>query len=356
MSITRVFFYGLVVLFSLGCVNKDKGFAPEEQLSVVLEEVVDHSIIPSVEAFHVSATEFQATVDQFCATKNENNLQALQQSWTEMFERWYRLSIYNFGPINDDLVFPAYTFIDSLRLRGTNYLETVRNEISSDIAASTDLNESYFTGKTFQEVGLLALEVAVYETASAEHSQIAADIVNEYQTSSRKCEVLNGLLAQLVKHASYVEAGWISLHKNSEESYRTLFLADQLDDGAAPHTQLIVSVQEFLDYLQKRNVVLNAAQLSGHSWSAISATIDEVETLLQGTDATTDSIFNLMVVSGNQNAVDTVKATIAAVRKSIEDRDETMLEITLGQLDGNFKREIPDSLDVELGINFTDGD
>jgi hypothetical protein len=33
-----------------------------------------------------------------------------------------------------------------------------------------------------------------------------------------------------------------------------------------------------------------------------------------------------------------------------------MLEISLGYLDGNFKREIPDSLELDLGINFSDGD
>ena len=44
------------------------------------------------------------------------------------------------------------------------------------------------------------------------------------------------------------------------------------------------------------------------------------------------------------------------MRQATADQNEEMLEITLGFLAGNFKREIPDGLNVVLGINFGDRD
>ena len=208
----------------------------------------------------------------------------------------------------------------------------------------------------FQFVGLLPLELLVFETASSEHSQVLANVVAEYEIFPRKCDALTGLAALLTSHAEYLRDGWSEAFKNSDQPYRDLFLAGETEDGSEPITLLITSVQGFLDYLQARTVVTNVAQVSDYSWQAVAATIDEIETLLSGADATTVSIFDIMESTGNQGAIETVEATIASVRESISNRDEILLEVRLGELDGHFKREIPDSLDVELGINFSDGD
>ena len=63
-----------------------------------------------------------------------------------------------------------------------------------------------------------------------------------------------------------------------------------------------------------------------------------------------------MKIKGNENFIPAVESSIEQVRQSIADQNVDMLEITLGFLDGNFKREIPDGLNVDLGINFSDGD
>lgn len=346
------------VAIMAGCVGKDRGEKPIDasDVSVALEQSVDQSIIPAVQAFKLETATLEQNAEAFCSTPSEQQLSALQSSWRITFEQWYALSIFNFGPLDDDIVFPAYTFIDGLRLRGTNYLATVRSEIAEDIAGSQTLDSNYFAGKTFQNVGLLALEVAMFETTTSDYSAATADILADYQNNPRKCDVLLGLANQLLRWANYIEEGWLTEYKNTTEPYRSLFLNAELDDGSEPITQLIVAVQEFLDYLQARNVVNVTAPLAANSWAAMSATIDEVERLLQGTDQTTISLFDIMVATGNQNAVATVQGNIAQIRSAIGDQDADMLEITLGYLDGNFKREIPDSLDVELGINFSDGD
>ena len=358
MYLKSVFSSIVLLLFLCSCTDSDRGepTVVDANLSAALEQATDYAIIAAVEKFTEEANSFSASANTFCAEANASTLTALQEQWRVLFSQWYRLSIYNFGPLDDDLIFPAYTFIDSLRLRGTDYTGTVRSEITADISGDLSLDDDYYALKTFNKVGLLALESVIFETASSEHSQVSENIIAEYQDQSRKCDVLKGLAGQVLARAQYVEFGWLIAHKDSSTPYRTLFINEQLDNGAQPLAQLLVSIQEFLDYLQARNVVTTAAQTSAHSWQAIAATIDEVELLLQGGEQTTDSFFDVMVATGNQNAVDSVNVNLANVRQSITDRNAAMLEINLGNLDGNFKREIADSLNVSLGINFTDGD
>jgi predicted lipoprotein len=366
MTDSRRFLALLTTLCVLsGCVNDDRGTEPEPAVPVnpvltldaAIERAVRGAIVPAVESFLADAEQLRADSGVFCDTPNEASLSKMQESWRAAYEQWFRLSLYNFGPLDDDIVFPVFTFIDSLRLRGTNYLETVRSEVESDTSGSQELDAAYFRGKTFQRVGLLALESAVFETSTPEHSQDLAEVISEYDFQPRKCEVLQGLAEQLVERARYVEQGWLVAYRESDLPYRTLFLGGQPDDdGTEPVTQLLISGQEFLDYLQARQVVVTGAPVSLHAWEAISATIDEVELLLVGDANTSDTLFDVMEATGNQNAVAAVEASINQVRQAIANRDVDMLEISLGFLDGNFKREIPDSLELDLGINFSDGD
>ncbi len=341
------------------CVNDSQGPAPEEltvPVNTALEQAVDNSVLPAVTGFHQRTQALDKAADSFCEQQSAANLEALQQHWRDTFLQWYRLSLYNFGPLNDDFVLPTYTFIDSLRLRGTNYLGTVRSDITSAIAGNAELDDDYFASKTFQRVGLLPLEALIFETAASEHSQAAPDILAEYAAEPRKCLFLQGMAHQLLTRASAVQDGWEVAFKDSNYSYRTLFLGNQLEDGTAPLSQLLVSGQEFMDYLKARKVVNTAAQLSNYAWEGIAAAIDEVEFLMAGRGETNTSFFAIMANTGHQNEVADVRQHIAAAKEAISNRNVDMLHVALGELDGNFKREIPDALDVNLGINFSDGD
>jgi predicted lipoprotein len=339
-----------------GTRENDPVEAAEDSLDKATETAVDKKIIPTVDAFSVQANQFSAQSVAFCDSSDENTLNALQAQWKSLSSQWYKLEIYRFGPLNDDLIFPKINFIDSLRLNGRNYVDTVRTEISKNIASADTLDEDFFDKQVFKNVGLLALESLSFETAASEHSKLPADIVAEYKNLPRKCEVLKGLSNQLVKHANYVQNGWNNDHKASGKPFRDLFISNQLEDGTPALTRLIASTQEHLDYLQKRNVATTAAQISEHSWDNITASIDEVEQLLAGVNESDLSYFDLMSSGGFQNSVGTVKENITRVRQDIQNKDAAALKVSLGKLDGNFKREIPDGLAVQLGINFIDGD
>lgn len=352
-------FISLCLVFLVNC-DGERDNDPIESsagsLSLTLEEAVDKTILPAVEEFSRQANQFNIDAGDFCQGPDDSRLNTLQQGWKSLSAQWYKLAIYNFGPVNDDLIFPRITFIDSLRLRGTDYTNTVRTEIANNISADNALDEAFFDSLTFQKVGLLALESLVFETTTSEHSNDSMEIVVDYENSPRKCDLLNGLSNQIVKHVAYIRDGWKVNHKDTGNSFRTIFLNGELEDGAEPLTILITSVQGHLDYLQKRNVAAVGAQIADYSWENISATIDETEALLNGVGETSTSFFDLMTSSGFQNAVALVEENISEVRQTIQDKDPALLEIALGKLDGNFKREIPAGLQVELGINFTDGD
>ncbi|MGB3621357.1 MAG: imelysin family protein [Ketobacter sp.] len=327
----------------------------QDTISNALRLAVDNSILVAVTGFEAQASGLSTKAATFCEAPATATLSAAQQQWALLVEQWYRLEAYKFGPLDDDIVFPAYNYIDSYRLRGTDYTATVRTEIKAMMNSSESLTEAYFDNKNFNQVGLLALEVTLFETADTQ-SQQPTDILNDFTSAPRKCEILKGLSLQLLKRARYVEEGWNQQHKNSDEPYRELFLSNRLDDGAEPLTQLLASIQEHLDYLQQRNVVTNTSRISGHAWRAVTASIDEIESLLKGDDDAETSFFKLMRKSGFATSVDTVESNIQMARDSITLQDPVQFEIAVAQLDGNFKREIPNGLEVELGINFTDGD
>ncbi|MCT7360436.1 imelysin family protein [Thalassolituus pacificus] len=327
----------------------------QSSLDKALQELTDNSIIPAVNDFASQSAALTNQAEVFCSAPDAAGLTTLQQQWRTLADSWYHLLPLNFGPADDDLVFPPYIYIDSLRQRGNNYSATVRSEINTLLGNTTELNSSYFDNRNFQYVGLLALEIAIFERAS-DASKNTTDIVAEYQAQPRKCDIISGLSNALQVKADYIRSGWTLNHKATGKPYRELFLSNQLDDGTPALTQLLTSAQEFLDYLQQRNVATVAAQSSGYNWPLMATAIDSIEEILQGNSASTLSLFSLMTAAGYDAAVSAVRSNIAAARENISNQDALLFKSSAAQLDGNFKREIPDGLEVDLGINFTDGD
>lgn len=336
-----------------GTRENDPVIVSQLTLDMATEDAMNNSILAAVSRFSTEADNLNSAIDDFCLLPQSESLMLLQQQWLAANNAWFRLVPYKFGPLEDDVVFPAYIFIDSLRLRGTNYIETVREEINTLLESDVELNSAFFSGKTFQRQGLLALEVAVFETASTSNTD---DIVEEYFNNARKCDIIQGWSQLLVARAEYIQNGWTQSYLNGALSYRELFASKQLDDGADPINVLLVAIQEHLDYLKQRNVVTVAGSLSNSAWLAVDASIDEIELLINGTEASRVSMIELMTSAGHTSSVDTVNENIAAIRTAIQSEDADLFNVHVALLDGNFKREIPKGLEVELGLNFTDGD
>lgn len=338
-----------------GSRSNDAVVVSQPSLDAALQKIVDGNIIPAARRFSEASSSLASLAIPFCDAPTQQGLEELQQQWRTTANTWYGLLPYNFGPLNNDVVFPNFMFVDSYRLRGTHYLATVRSDIAADIAADNVLNEAYFSAKNFQRVGLLALEVNLFET-SAEANNTASAIVDEFAEKPRKCEILIQQGLALEKRADQIWQGWTQNYNGSGVPYRDIFIAGNFEDGSTAVAKLLGSVQEFLDYLKLRNVVTTITPLSQTAWQMMTHAIDEVELLVKGDGSTTFTLFGIMTAGGYEMSVETVEENISAVRSGIQSQDASLFGVAVAQLDGNFKREIPDGLEVDLGLTFTDGD
>lgn len=342
-----------------GTRENDQATLSQGSLNLAIEQLTDATIMAGATRMATETETLNRHISSFCANPDAAGLTQAQGQWRTLASAWQQLLPYNFGPLNDDLVFPTFQNIDSYRPRGRDYTETVRTEIDDLLVSDDVLNVNYFASRNFNRVGLLALEVALFETAAEQDTNPTA-ILNEFVAQTRKCELLTGLGGALERQTDKVRDGWAVTYKDTGKSYRTQFLSGTLDDGSTPLVTLLTSVQSYLDYLQQRDVVNNIARVAASdsfdSWTLMTAAIDSIHDLLEGKTDEQVGLFELMIAGGNATAVETVRANIQQARTAIASRDATSFNATAAALDGNFKRDIPDSLDVSLGINFSDGD
>lgn len=304
--------------------------------------VVENRIIPSVKGFNQSVGALQQTANHFCAQlndSNEQNITELQNSWKAMNLKWYPLLSYRFGPLNDDILEPAVIFIDNYReSKGRDYTDVTRNDIAKDLASSEVLNTAYFNKKLSNKVGILALEVLLFDGSKGA-------ILQSYKDNERKCQILEGQAELLKSYSQSIEDKW--------STYKDKFTGNTLSEGDSL-VVLFTNLQDYLNHLQTRNVATNTGKLSNHGWDNVSAAVDEMKALLSDHSP---SIFDFMLAStAKEQEIETIKSDIQAVKEAINDKDSTVLNTTLGRLDGHFKRTIPNSLGITLGLNFNDGD
>ncbi len=334
------------------------------ELNIAATEVIDNTIIPAATRFQQQVENLVSESQSFCTTGNttEVNLAALQQQWIDTNLAWYELLPYRFGPMINSEVLPTYIFIDNYRQRGNDAHDTVRGKIDALIATATDAAynaELSTVGANSQ--GLLALEIALFEDAANE-SPVASDITTEFVNSPRKCQLLNDFSNMLLNRANDVQQGWASNYRETGKSYRDLIVNNQLEDvlddeaGESAIKKITISVQEFYDYLGKRDVATNAAQLSDSIWQALDKSLANTEELLAGTTATNLSLNAIMANNRFEQTVLDITDNIQTLRSAFEEENIVDMKAAAAILDGNFKREIPEALNINLGLNFSDGD
>lgn len=334
----------IVLLIACGSSNSKKSIDLAEPKNA-LPLVVENRILPNVQHFNQSVTQLQQKVNHFCAQlngakeNNEQNLAEVQNSWREMNLIWYRLLNYRFGPLNDDILEPSVIFIDNYReSKGRDYTDIARNDIAQDLTSTAPLNKAHFKKKLSNKVGILALEVLLFDGETN-------TILNSYTGSARKCLVLKGHAELLKSHSQSIEDKW--------RAYKNQFIANSLSEGDSL-VVLFTNLQDYINHLQTRNVATNTGKLAHHGWRNVRAAISEIEALLSSNKP---AVFDFMLaLTAKEQEVETIKSDIQAVKNAISDKDSVSLSNALGRLDGHFKRTIPEGLGITLGLNFNDGD
>lgn len=338
------------------------------ELDRAIKQVIDHTIIPTMDNMRVKSEKLNSLASQFCNSRNTDNLLLLQDQWKATNQAWYRLLPFTLGPLEttDALSESAVSYIDSHRDRGNDYKTSIRTDITAMLALTTEeLNATYFSSKNFTITGLLALELLSFER-SDDQDQNNNAILAEYMAQDLKCDILQGQSVELLRRIELAQTGWKTDYRNSGKSYRDLLVNKQLESsftgigdpdgtGTPAFTRIIVSMQEYYDYLGKRNVTLNSAQISDALWPALAQSAIITREVLSGTDTTTLSLYQLMA-NGYKPDVELVKENIITFEDSITNENTADIIAAAKVLDGNLKREIPEALNIALGLNFNDGD
>jgi predicted lipoprotein len=340
------------------------------EVDVAAIQMADNTIIPTVNNLQSQAQLLDNSAELFCAAGNTNeaNLLSLQQQWKETNKAWYQVLPFKFGPVEGGLdiniVEPIYAYIDYFRFnKGNDQTLTVRNKIKEwvDGPTPTTITDSFIAQKSSSLVGFLPLEVTIFETTDTQ-SGVVSDVLNEFSTQARKCQVLTALSSQLLVKINEIQEGWVSNYAEKGKSFRDMLANDELkdadvnDSGDSAISKITVSVQDYFDYLKNRDVTESTSQISGSIWQSVEASILSVDEVLAGTNKSSVSLNAIMKNKGLTGTVAYLKENIATLRTAITAENSIDFKAAAGTLDGNFKRELPDALDVSLGFNFTDGD
>lgn len=324
-------------------------------------EIIDLIALPAVNDFSQQVNALQTASTTFCAARTAENLTAVQNQWKATAEAWYRYLPYNIGPslVGDDAVLiEVFAFIDSLRYRGNDATSAIRTDIKRMLASSADNN---FSNKNYDDLGLLPLELTLFERAS-DQSKSNSDILAAF--NDIQCDILAGYNSALIERSNMIKNGWTANYKNSNKSYRDLLINGGLDDlpaekGTPANAKLILSTNEFMDYIHKRKIVDGetsvTAAISGHTWQLMTQAVSSFEKMIEGTTGTTESFADLLQKNA-PNSLATIRSNIALVKKNITDQNAIDFYAAVLAVDGNIKRELKTGLDINTGLNFSDGD
>lgn len=284
-TMPRALGLAIVAAAAVGC--GDDSASNDGDLGRALESAVDGRIIPAMNALAQEAGALNSDAESFCGQPSVADLAGMQADWGRLSLTWNRAMIYNLGPLDDDLIVPSILFIESMRQRGIDYTNTVRESIEEAISGAEPLTEPFFADLGFNEVGMLALEVLLFESATSTPSASLDDIVAQYESEPRTCAYLLGIADRLERRARAVRDGWTTEFQQTGSPYRDIFLSGPLPDGAEPAPELVGVIINHLVYVQRRKLegILDA-RLSGLFFSNQAATLDEIEALFEGTGGT----------------------------------------------------------------------
>lgn len=355
-SVIQLAISSLILALAPGCGDDQGSSGPTTERA--LEYTTDSVIVPSVLAFESSTVDLHDRVTAFCAAPDAPGLSSLQQAWVEVSLDWNQAVVYFFGPLRDDLIVPSMLFIESKRQRGRDFTETVREGIDAAVHGSEVLDATYFEGLPFDEVGLLALEILIFEDTTEAHSTEPGDVLSEYEAEPRKCEVLRGMSELLLGRARGVAEGWTSDFQGTGTSFRDRFVAGELQDGDDSTATLFVALLDHLGYVDQRKLrgTLDA-RVAGIFYDNLEATVLEVSATLEGGDGEGPSFFDVMIANGAESDVKIIREAVdVALQIATDLRSRQNMSDAVQALAESIRARVPPALDIDLGIEFADGD
>jgi len=316
-------------------------------LEATVVAMSDVAIIPAAAEFETSASTLSDAMGSLCAGPTEMLVDDAREQWKATVVAWNHFALYDFGPMSDGVT-PADAFIDSFKAfsQGTSYVQTLRESQRTIVVEGTDLTGEDFSAYNFQLVGLVAIEVALFETATEPPESAASAVADELVAHPNKC-------TYLVKQADLLAERAVALHRAWSPDggdYRATFVSATNDALGA----VLTGIHGHLEYLDKRNIPSQGYPVSGFAYGIVAANLDEVDNLLAAGDS--DSLAARLDEARASELLADHEARITAARDAIATEDAEALGPELIGLAVIHQRSMPVALGIELGLNFTDGD
>ena len=154
-------------------------------------------------------TTLQTASNDYCANQNDAGLQTLRTEWKNAFKSWMSAQWVIRGPIDDKFRFnriESWPLADSRRVQLT---------VDQDIANSAELTQSYIANRPVQTQGFPAMEYLLF-SPSVENSSI----------TTRKCDLLKAISANMVTISSDVNSEWVAYAKDIKNPGPEIQFAD----------------------------------------------------------------------------------------------------------------------------------
>ena len=342
------------------------------EVDLAIQHSINYTTIDAIDSFSNSIETLDTQIDTFCGAVEAENLSTVQSSWTTSFVAWYRVLPFQFGPLaNTDNSSPILDYIDAYRNatdsdRVTN-LAAINPLITTLMASADAIAQTSFSNTRAKEIGLNVMETALFSTTSG--STVTADIVTEFNAQPKKCDIIQALSYELSRRAEDLQSQWKDDYRDTTLSYQYLFTNNLLEDyfsvidvqgdgtGTPASEELVVSVQEFLDFAGNANIFTDLTRYSNTTiWQALDASIITIENILDQTPETDLTLLAIINNNGYEQDVETIELNIASIKQAITEQNTTDFTAAVRALDGNFKTSVLDGLNINKGLTFADGD
>jgi len=315
------------------------------RLKEMVNNTVTQVIIPNIQDWNKASASFYQSSQSFCKSPDEKSLMVLQGSFNQLYTKWNRVLPFDFGPIRDNLFSPKVHFVDSFRQRGRYYNEAINRHFNQRLSDEVVLDDDYFKKLKFTLVGMPAIEILLYKQE--------VNNLDVFKNNPRKCLLLTGLARQNLAASDYVISGW---QDDSSTGYKTLFFNNKLPEGESSATKLVFSMQDYLRFIKQR--------LLSRTFNPLISNMGE-QNLLTGLEAIADaftanktmpSLQSMLKEKGEEEVSKRFIAEIELAKKNIKAKDREAINVNYDTLIKMLGAEIPQSLGVNLGMNFIDGD
>ena len=333
----------LALLITAACGGEEAGDPVVEARARALGGVVDEVIVVAAHTFAKSAEWFEADASSMCERADRassSQVDLLRRRWGHLVTDWNFLSPFYFGPLDDDPVLPTMVFIESMRRDGTDHTGTVRELIDEVSTGTAALNEAFFDALTFDQVGMLALEVLLYD------SRYSNDVAAGFRAHPRRCQLLENLAARMNDRAERVRRGWVEAFGPSGVPYRAQFLAGHTGRDAEPLELLLAAVDDHFDYVRGQKLP-TGADLSWSLNRGVSASLRATSALMDPPNFGSEGLAEALDAAGAEDLTWAVRIAIGEGISAYHRDDRAALTEAVGEISRLFRDELPEALGIE---------